>query len=86
MILNENEVSLGFDYVFVGPSGTHVTIEIDLYDTETGEKVTTSPAIRMPIERDQDTVVYGSFLLENADSGIGVDPDFKGDNNFFFDL
>ena len=85
-VLTEDEVSLGFDYVFCSTTETHVTLQIALYDRESGERVSLSQQIRIPLMRSFDTIVTGSFLFENADSGIGVNPDFAGEYNQFFDI
>ena len=82
--LSESEASLGFDYVFCSTTETHVTVQIALYDNETGQRVSLSDQIRIPLYRSYDTVVTGSFLFENADSGIGIDPGFDDDFNIFF--
>ena len=78
--LNENEASLGFDYVFVNGKEAGVSVQIGLYDSE-NRQVAFSEPINVPLRRDRHTVVRGSFLMQQASGGITIDSDFDGNHN-----
>lgn len=79
-ILNENEASLGFDYVFVNGKKSAVTVQIGLYDKEDRQLALSVP-INVPLQRNHHTVVKGSFLMEETSGGITINPDFDGNHN-----
>lgn len=79
-IQNENEASLGFDYVSVNDKETGVSVQIGLYDNE-GRQVALSDPIDVPLLRSHHTVLTGSFLLQQASGGININPDFDGNHN-----
>ena len=81
--LSANEASMGFDYVFVNPEETHVTLQVALYDATSGDRLSMSEGIRIPVMRSYDTIVWGQFLFKKAAGGIGVDPGYNGDFNIF---
>ena len=79
-VLNENEASLGFDYVFVNGKSSAVTVQIGLYDKEDRQLALSVP-INVPLQRNHHTVVKGSFLMEETSGGITINPDFDGNHN-----
>ena len=79
-VLNENEASLGFDYVFVNGKTSAVTVQIGLYDKEDRQLALSVP-INVPLQRNHHTVVKGSFLMEETSGGITINPDFDGNHN-----
>jgi hypothetical protein len=79
-VLNENEASLGFDYVFVNGKTSSVTVQIGLYDKEDSQLALSVP-INVPLQRNHHTVVKGSFLMEETSGGITINPDFDGNHN-----
>ena len=79
-VLNENEASLGFDYVFVTGKASAVTVQIGLYDKEDRQLALSVP-INVPLQRNHHTVVKGSFLMEETSGGITINPDFDGNHN-----
>lgn len=79
-ILNENEASLGFDYVFVNGKKSAVTVQIGLYDKEDRQLALSVP-INVPLQRNHHTVIKGSFLMEETSGGITINPDFDGNHN-----
>lgn len=83
-ILNENEASLGFDYVFVGAKKSAVTVQIGFYDKEDRQLALSDP-INVPLQRDLHTVLKGSFLIQEASGGITINPDFDGNHNIVID-
>lgn len=79
--LSDDEVELGFDYIFVNGSESTVSITIEVYDWE-NELVSRSSPITVPITRSQLTVVRGNFLTSKAEGGVGIVPEFDGDYNY----
>ena len=75
------EASLGFDYVFVNGTETSVTVQIALYSSESGERVSLTEPIEVPLRRSNHTIIRGSFLMTQASGGAGIDPKFDGDYN-----
>lgn len=84
--LNDNEASLGFDYVFVSDLETSVTVRVSLFDKATGAKLSQTAPVKVPLLRGRHTVVRGSYLLENASGGVGIDPGYEGDNDIPFEF
>lgn len=79
-ILNENEASLGFDYVLVNGKQSAVTVQIGLYDKEDRQLALSTP-INVPLQRNHHTLIKGSFLIEETSGGITINPDFDGEHN-----
>ena len=78
--LNENEASMGFDYVFSNKSNSNVVMAVSVYDKD-GTQLARSYDITVPLERGKVTTVKGSFLLEESDGGVSINPDFDGEFN-----
>lgn len=78
--LNDNEASLGFDYIFVNGTESAVTVQIGLYNKE-GVLLSMSDPIKIPLKRNFHTKVYGTFLMSNASGGVNIHPDYDGDHN-----
>ncbi len=78
--LNEDEASLGFDYVFVNGKESAVTVRIGLYD-ENNEQLAMTDPIDVPVKRSFHTVMRGSFMMTNTQSGVNIDPSYSGDYN-----
>lgn len=78
--LGNDEVELGFDYVFVNGSEAGVSVAVEVYHKD-GELVASSPTINVPLVRSKLTVVKGSFLTSVAEGGVGIDPDFDDEYN-----
>ena len=83
-VLNENEASLGFDYVFVNGKASAVTVQIGLYDKE-GRRLALSDPINVPLQRNRHTLLKGSFLMQETSGGIIINPDFDGNHNIVID-
>lgn len=81
--LSENEVSLGFDYVFVNGVESAVTVRIGVYDDE-GRQLSLTDPIEVPVKRNRHTVMRGRFLMSEASGGVVINPDYDGDHNVFF--
>lgn len=78
--LNENEASVGFDYVFVNGTESAVTVQIGLYDNEETLISLTSP-IKVPLRRSNHTILTGKFLTSKASGGLSINPEFDGEFN-----
>ncbi len=78
--LNEDEASLGFDYVFVNGTDTFVTVQIGVYDNE-GTQLSLTEPIDIALKRNQYTILKGSFLMQKASGGVSINPDYDGDYN-----
>ncbi len=79
-ILEDSEVEMGFDYVFVNHVETSVPVRLEVYHKD-GELISSSPSIDVPLKRGNLTVVKGNFLTSLAQEGVGVIPDFDGEYN-----
>ena len=78
--LDNDEVELGFDYVFVNGSESGVSVAVEVYHKD-GELVASSPTVNVPLVRSKLTVVKGSFLTSVAEGGVGIDPGFDDEYN-----
>ncbi len=77
---NEQEVSMGFDYVFVNGKEAGVAVMVEVYN-KAGEKVSSSPTINVPLIRGHLTIVRGEFLTSMSNGGVVIDPGFDGEYN-----
>ncbi len=78
--LNENEIELGFDYVFVNGTESKIKVAVEIYD-KGGELLSNTNAIEVPLVRSKLTIVRGNFLASKTSGGVGINTDFKGDFN-----
>lgn len=78
--LSSTEAAMGFDYVFANASDANVVMAVSLYD-KSGTQLARSRDITVPLERGKVTTVRGSFLLEESDGGVAINPDFDGEFN-----
>lgn len=78
--LNEDEASMGFDYVMVNGGDASVEVTVGLFDAE-GNQISMSDPIIVPLNRSVNTIMRGSFMMMEANGGVGIDPDFDGDHN-----
>ena len=79
-IIDENNASIGFDYVFTNPFLTYVAVQIGFYDDKDRQIALSNP-INVPLNRDYHTILRGSFLMQQAQGGIVIDPSFNGNHN-----
>ena len=77
---NEEEATLGFDYVMVNNTESAVQVAMEIYDEE-GTKIGSTATILISTLRDRTTLVYGRFLTSQEDAGVTIDPDFAGQFN-----
>ena len=81
---DENEASMGFDYVFINDiADGRVQAQVTVFDLA-GNQVANSQTIMIPIRRDYHTVLRGAFLTMNSNGGVGINPDYDGDHNVTF--
>ncbi len=73
------ELSLGYDYVFIGENETKLSISVDVY-SKNGELICSSKPIMVPIVRSKLTIVKGEFLSPQSSSGAFIDPGYEGDD------
>ena len=78
--LSKEEAAMGFDYVFANSSDANVVMAVSLFD-KSGNQLARSYDITVPLERGKVTTVVGSFLLEESDGGVSINPDFDGEFN-----
>lgn len=78
--LNNDEASMGFDYVFTNGKETAVTLQIQVTDRQ-GTQLSLTKPIEVPIKRSHHTIVKGAFLTATASGGIFIDPSYNGDHN-----
>ena len=79
--LNEDEVTLGFDYVVINDDpDAKVTVAVGLLDKE-GTQIAMSESFNIPLKRSVNTIVRGKFMTVESDGGISIDPSFNGDHN-----
>ena len=79
-LLGGDEAELGFDYVFVNGTSSSVWIRLHAYDKD-GTHITSVPNyVEVPITRSKLTTVRGAFLTASAGGGVGIDPDFDGED------
>lgn len=81
--LSDKEVLMGFDYVLVSGYESGVYVQAALCDGVTGEVLSRTPSVLVPLVRNRVTTVRGDFLTMGAGSGISVNPDFEDDINIY---
>lgn len=79
--IDNAEVQLGFDYVFVNGHESTVTIVIEVYDRDNSLLSRTNP-VDVPLVRNKLTIVEGNFLTVHAAGGVAIDPAFDGEYNY----
>jgi hypothetical protein len=81
--ISENEVLMGYDYVLVNGAESSVLVQVALYDRETRELLSLTPAVSVPLVRSKVTTVRGDFLTLGAGGGLGINPDFDDEYNVY---
>lgn len=79
--LDNGEVSMGFDYVFVNGIQSTVSMIMAMYDTAGKSLFETNP-IEVPVQRGMHSIMRGSFLTIDTQGGVGIVPDFDGSYNY----
>jgi hypothetical protein len=78
-IENDNEMNLGFDYIFVNGTETTLSISVEVYNKE-GELMSSTNPIQVPIVRSKITLVKGEFLTSIANGGVAINPVYDGED------
>lgn len=76
---SNNEMTLGYDYIFVNGSETKLSISVEVYNTK-GQLMSSSNPILVPIVRSKMTLVKGAFLTSKATEGVTINPSYDGDD------
>lgn len=76
-----DEASLGFDYLFTYNVQSSVSLMVGIYDKASGEQLSLSPQIDVPLRRSHHTIIRGELLTLDAEGGVGIDPGYAGDHN-----
>lgn len=79
-IINDSEVELGFDYVFIGHEESSVYVSVEIYDQE-DKLLSRSASIEVPLMRSKLTTVKGKLLTSKFSEGAVIMPDYNGDHN-----
>lgn len=79
--IDEDRAEIGFDYVFVNEAESYVQVALDLYNKKTGQLLSSSAPLTVPLIRDKQTIISGKFLTTTSSGGIGIDTEFNGDYN-----
>ena len=79
--LSSTEAQLGFDYIIINGTESSVQVALALYSKDTGEQISMTDAITLPLKRSTYTIVRGAFLTSSASGNIGIVPDFDGSYN-----
>lgn len=80
---NSEEVSIGFDYVFVNNNKSAVTMQIGIYDNDNTE-VSLSKKMDIPLLRSHHTIIKGAFLTTETSGGVSINPSFDNEYNWVF--
>lgn len=81
--INDNEVSLGFDYIFINGQASKTNLQVGVVD-KNGDFISLSKTITVPIKRSNHSVIRGEFLTTKTSSGVGLNPDYDGNYNLIF--
>ncbi len=75
----DDNVLLGYDYVFINPTGGAVELRLVIYD-DSDAVVGRTGKITVPLKQGYRTIVRGKFVSDEADTsgGLGLSPDFVG--------
>ena len=76
-VVNEKEMLLGYDYIFVNGSETTLSISLEIYNDE-GIVISSTNPIDVPIARSKLTVVKGDFFTAKATGGVTINPGYDG--------
>ena len=79
--LANEEISMGFDYVFVNGTESRVNMIMAMYSEDGTEIFETNP-IEVPVSRGRHSIMRGPFLTIDTKGGVGIDPGFDGEFNY----
>lgn len=77
--IDDNHAIMGFDYVFANGNNqiTKVVLDITLQDKDK-TVLASNKGVYVHLKRSKMTLVEGSFLLQESDGGVSIDPGFDG--------
>ena len=78
--LDEHEIELGFDYVFVNGAESKTNVAVEVYDKD-GELLSSTNTVEVTLVRSKLTIVRGNFITSKATGSVGINPDYNGDFN-----
>ena len=78
--IGDEEVDLGFDYMFIGRQESGVNVSLSIYD-EKEKLVAGVSGIEVPLRRGLLTTVRGKFLTARSEGDVSIDPSFDGEFN-----
>ncbi len=78
--VNENEASIGFDYIFVNHKQASVLVQVGIYNKK-GVQLSLSNSIEVPLKRSRHSIMRGTFLTQKTSGGITINPDFDDEYN-----
>lgn len=87
-MLDNNEVLLGSDVIFSNGVAVYVRLVVEVWDKNNVliHRTNISPTERgIPIEKGKITIVKGEFLTKDFVPGVGVNPDFEGEDTWYMD-
>jgi hypothetical protein len=76
----DDDILLASDYVFVNDSETTLSLYLEVRDKDSSLILKTS-AFTLPLIRDCDTVVRGSFITNTGTGGAVIDSEYSGEYN-----
>lgn len=83
--INDISAELGHDFVFVNHREAAVQVALETYDRRTGQQISSTPTITVPLKRGHITEVQGAFLSSKVQGGMGINPDFDGSYTIIID-
>ena len=79
-VICDNEVSLGFDYMFTRDVLSNTSVQFVIYG-KGEEPVVKSDQIEIPISRSFHTKIYGNFFSDHNENSTIINPSYNGDHN-----
>lgn len=77
---DEDEASMGFDYVLVNNDESSVIVNLGIFNKD-GKQLAMVSNVNVPLKRDRHTILRGKFLMANSDGGVSINPEFDGEHN-----
>ena len=77
-VMEDGNVDLGFDWVFVNPTESKVVVSLEIYD-QNNNYISTISNIEVPLMRSQLTTVKGNILTNGLNNGVSIDPTYDGE-------
>lgn len=79
--MDNGEVELCSDYVFVNGSESIVNMQLEVYARSDNQLLSRTPVLNVPLIRNRLTLIKGKFLTSKTSGGISISPDFDGEYN-----